>query len=99
MMKGQARRSGLVMGFDTHMIAGAVPAFVQRGPRSPTSPTGQTRTMTRPCPVTHRRSAAPSNAPLESVPGTRDQLDRSRYPLEAICSLLGDGLGASSPER
>jgi hypothetical protein len=22
MMKGQARRSGLVMGFDTHMIAG-----------------------------------------------------------------------------
>jgi len=27
MMKGQARRSGLVMGFDTHMIAGAVPAL------------------------------------------------------------------------
>jgi hypothetical protein len=33
MMKGQARRSGLVMGFDTHMIAGAVPAL---GPARPT---------------------------------------------------------------
>jgi hypothetical protein len=33
MMKGQARRSGLVMGFDTQMIAGAVPAL---GPARPT---------------------------------------------------------------
>jgi hypothetical protein len=35
MMKGQARRSGLVMGFDTHMIAGAVPAL---RPARPTQP-------------------------------------------------------------
>jgi hypothetical protein len=35
MMKGQARRSGLVMGFDTHMIAGAVPAL---RPAQPTQP-------------------------------------------------------------
>jgi hypothetical protein len=34
-MKGQARRSGLVMGFDTHMIAGAVPAL---RPARPTQP-------------------------------------------------------------
>jgi hypothetical protein len=35
MMKGQTRRSGLVMGFDTHMIAGAVPAL---RPARPTQP-------------------------------------------------------------
>jgi len=35
MMKGQARWSGLVMGFDTHMIAGAVPAL---RPARPTQP-------------------------------------------------------------
>jgi hypothetical protein len=35
MMKGQAQRSGLVMGFDTHMIAGAVPAL---RPARPTQP-------------------------------------------------------------
>jgi len=35
MMKGQARWSGLVMGFDTHMIAGAVPAL---RPAQPTQP-------------------------------------------------------------
>jgi hypothetical protein len=35
MVGGQARRSGLVMGLDTHMIAGAVPAFCTR----PTHPT------------------------------------------------------------
>ena len=35
MMKGQARPSGLVMGFDTHMIAGAVPAL---RPARPTQP-------------------------------------------------------------
>ena len=34
-MKGQARWSGLVMGFDTHMIAGAVPAL---RPARPTQP-------------------------------------------------------------
>ena len=34
-MKGQARWSGLVMGFDTHMIAGAVPAL---RPAQPTQP-------------------------------------------------------------
>jgi hypothetical protein len=50
MMEGQARWSGLVMGFDTHMIAGNRACCIQLDPLTRPSPTRQARTMTRPWP-------------------------------------------------
>jgi hypothetical protein len=47
-MKGQARRSGLVMGFDTHMIAGGRACPHQLGSLTRPSPARQARTMPGP---------------------------------------------------
>src|SRR4030095_10384419 len=45
---GTAVRSGHGLRYPHDRRAPCLP-YVQPGPRSPTSPTGQTRTMTRPC--------------------------------------------------
>jgi hypothetical protein len=49
MMRRQARRSGLVMGFDTHMIAGSRACPHQLGSLTRPSPARQARTLPRPC--------------------------------------------------
>jgi hypothetical protein len=52
MMGRQARRSGLVMGLETHMIAGSrVCLLVHLGTLTQPSPTRQARTFPRPCHV------------------------------------------------
>jgi hypothetical protein len=48
MMRRQARRSGLVMGFDTHMIAGSRACPHQLGSLTRPSPARQARTLPRP---------------------------------------------------
>jgi len=49
MMEGQARWSGLVMGFDNRMIAGSRACSTFSPADSPTITTSQARTMPRPC--------------------------------------------------